>query len=260
MRTALLDTTILADALLRRDSRHAAARAALGRFERRLLPIYALKEFKRGPLHHYAWLHDVLLETGSLPGTHDRLAKMAQTPQRNLTSTAIEALAEAGREADLVAQSDERHFERMRLALWTRVVSAWRRRRSLATETIVPLACYLEVETVDGGGSTLALGRLHCEAGQPCAIAAAMLGRGEDLERLREALTREPPGRERDRRLDVITSMLERGDTALTESQCLALGDAVFAMFCPHDGVVVTTNTRDHAPLAAALGKGVERP
>lgn len=260
MRTALLDTTILADALLRRDSRHAAARAVVSRFGRRLLPVYALKEFKRGPLHHYAWLHDVLLGEGSLACAHDRLAKMAQTPQRNLTSTAIEALAEAGREAELVAQSDERLVERMRLALWVRVVSAWRSRRSLATEVIVPLACYREVETVDGGGSTLALGRLHCEPGEPCAIAAAMLERREDLERLREALRREAPGRERDRRLDVIALLLERGDAALTESQCLALGDAVFAMFCPDDGVVVTTNPRDHAPLAAALRKSVERP
>lgn len=52
---------------------------------------------------------------------------------------------------------------------------------------------------------------------------------------------------------------LKAGD-ALTDSQCRDLGDAVFALLAPHDSVILTTNLKDHEPLASALGKTAQLP
>ncbi len=44
------------------------------------------------------------------------------------------------------------------------------------------------------------------------------------------------------------------------EKTCRSLGDAIFAFFAPADAAILTTNERDHRPLAAALGKSVDTP
>jgi len=38
---------------------------------------------------------------------------------------------------------------------------------------------------------------------------------------------------------------------------CRKLGDAYFALNCPGDATILTSNAKDHAPLAGALGKTV---
>src|SRR5262249_311169 len=44
------------------------------------------------------------------------------------------------------------------------------------------------------------------------------------------------------------------------ETHCRALGDAVFALDCPANGEILTTNVVDPAPLAAALNLTVRSP
>jgi hypothetical protein len=46
----------------------------------------------------------------------------------------------------------------------------------------------------------------------------------------------------------------------LDREQCRWLGDAVFAFFCPQDAEILTTNIRDHRPLAKAIGKRAVQP
>jgi hypothetical protein len=41
---------------------------------------------------------------------------------------------------------------------------------------------------------------------------------------------------------------------------CRRLGDAFFALYAPPDAVILTTNIKDHAPLAEALGKQARIP
>ena len=43
-------------------------------------------------------------------------------------------------------------------------------------------------------------------------------------------------------------------------SDCRNLGDAVFAFFAPNTSAILTTNIRDHRPLAAAVGKTAISP
>jgi hypothetical protein len=62
---AYVETTVLADALLKPGARASAAKATIGRFSESLLPVYSIKEFKAGPLHHYVWFHGKLVQTKS---------------------------------------------------------------------------------------------------------------------------------------------------------------------------------------------------
>ena len=59
---------------------------------------------------------------------------------------------------------------------------------------------------------------------------------------------------------EAIASIIRNPGRALTEAQCTRLGDAVFSIQCPADAVVLTTNTDDHGPLAAALEKTALEP
>ena len=66
--------------------------------------------------------------------------------------------------------------------------------------------------------------------------------------------------REDYRRRRALRNLVSARPQLLTDSPCRDLGDAVFALFCPKDAVILTTNTKDHGPLAEALGKGVQSP
>src|SRR5690606_432649 len=95
MKAAFVDTTVLTDALLKTGGVANAARESLKRFERTELPVYAIKEFKAGPLKNFVWMHNKLVETRSFSGALKKLHAMSRTPRRYTTSTAIEALQEA---------------------------------------------------------------------------------------------------------------------------------------------------------------------
>jgi hypothetical protein len=46
----------------------------------------------------------------------------------------------------------------------------------------------------------------------------------------------------------------------ITDEKCRDLGDAIFVALAPDDAVILTTNVRDHALLANAIGKKVKAP
>jgi hypothetical protein len=65
------------------------------------------------------------------------------------------------------------------------------------------------------------------------------------------------PSAEADRRLKALKAL--KGNK-LTAKDCIGLGDAVFAFFAPNQSAILTTNIKDHAPLAASLGKQAISP
>src|SRR5438876_249787 len=91
---AFLDTSVLADVLLK-STKGARAKEALSRFAETLLPVYAIKEFKAGPLMYYRWMHNKLVVTGSFADSLAALHALSTTPKRNFRLTALEAVAEA---------------------------------------------------------------------------------------------------------------------------------------------------------------------
>lgn len=88
MNRAYIDTTVLTDALLKDDAR---AKAALDRYDWTGLPVYAIKEFRAGPLKNWIWFYNILFNN-SYPNALRALHRMAFTPKRYTTLTAIEAI------------------------------------------------------------------------------------------------------------------------------------------------------------------------
>jgi hypothetical protein len=75
---------------------------------------------------------------------------------------------------------------------------------------------------------------------------------------MRNAIKKQPIKRENTRRLQVLKTLLNQ--RPLTKKDCRDLGDAYFAFFAPESTDILTTNRRDHEPLAGALGKRVVCP
>lgn len=269
---AFVDTTIVADALLKPGSAlSSAAHAALRRYKRTELPVYAIRELKAGPIANMVWFHNKLVITGSYHKSIEALQRSSLTPRRYLTATALDALrASAYRTrtmtlTDLVrrygenAKADAVDRDRCRLALRTLIAKAWLRRRQVTSDVVLPIPCYREVAPFEERG-LLVIEPKACEPRPECSLAARLKERPEDLQRLRDAVDRGPSTPENKRRSKALRRLVRKPKTPMTFDDCRDLGDAFFAFFCPPDAAILTTNQRDHAPLAAALGKTVEIP
>jgi hypothetical protein len=271
MTNAFVDTTILADSLLKNGERARAARAALRRFEKTELPVYAIKEFKAGPLKNFCWFHNKLALLGSYEKALDALHRMSLTPKRYTTATAIEALKGAAarmRSANLqslvqkygkAANIDNFLCDQYRLSLKTKILKAWRYRRQVTTDIAYPLSCYEEVELSEIN-RVLSVEPTSCKLATECCLGPELRKRTTDLEKLRNAILRQPKSNENDRRSKALRQLIRKPKAAVSAQTCRDLGDAYFALFCPNESVILTTNTKDHGPLATALNKNVVAP
>jgi hypothetical protein len=80
------------------------------------------------------------------------------------------------------------------------------------------------------------------------------------LTALRNAIPENSSRKEDRERRKVLKRLVNTPKLPLDRESCRALGDAIFAFFCPEDAVVLTTNVRDHEPLARAVGKRAVAP
>jgi hypothetical protein len=271
MSKAFLDTTILADALLKPGETEVTTKAALRRYDTTELPVYAIKEFKAGPFNNFIWFYNKLALTNSFYDALKALHGMSLTPKRHTTATAIEALMASAHMTrtltgdDMVdrygepAKLDRFLSDQFRLSLRTRIAFAWRRRRNVASQVVIPLSCYTEKAPFEEDG-ILKSGPLKCNPQPECCLATALKSRPNDLKKLKKIIDRQPDKPENRRRAQVLRDLFRTPKRLMTEEMCRALGDAFFALFAPDDAVILTTNVRDHEPLANALGKSVETP
>ena len=268
MNKAYIETTILTDILLKPgSSKQRRAQAALSRYDLTLLPVFSIKEWKAGPLKHYAYFHNKLVTTKSLADTIDAVNALVYTPYKK--STSFEAMAAAIRldHAETVATPnaatrDSETADRYRLALASLIVRSWRKRRHIASQTVDDLSCYIEAEPQIGSDNLFDLKPEKCDPYRECSLAESlkMDKERETLVALRNAIPEESKRKEdRDRR-KVLKQLINTPKLPLDRDSCRALGDAVFAFFCPEDAVVLTTNLRDHQPLAMSIGKSAEGP
>lgn len=247
------------------------AKQALRRFDETHLPEYALKEFKAGALYAYVWLHNKFVQLKDFHVVIDAVQKMSRTQRRNLTSTALEALREAAK-ADSAVSSVELKRDlgpvttdgrilarRYQLELKNLILRAWRKRRKATTRVTHALHCFSEGDILDRHG-ILELGRLDCQRGVDCALFAQLRDQTAEVKRILASDALHRTGRETEARRQALV-LLTKGRVVLSERRaCRSLGDAVFALLAPAGGVVLTTNLRDHKPLAEALGKRAEAP
>lgn len=271
MTKAYVETTVLTDALLKPGPRSNSAKSALRRYEASLLPVYSIKEFKAGPLHHYVWFHGKLVTTKSWEKTLMQLRKTAMSPFRSRwVSTAVEAL-EAAAHKDrnttlghligkygMLATDDVVRCERYRYSLRSIIMRAWKLRRKLTSAVVDELSCYPEEDIVEDRG-LIDLGEVDCDPKKECCLATELRKHPEILKKMRAAIGKQDPKDENVKRAQVLRN-LGRPNQRLTSQQCRHLGDAIFVYFCPPDAVILTTNLKDLCPLAESIGKIAEAP
>jgi hypothetical protein len=265
MSDAYVETTVLTDILLKpRTRKQERATAALQRYRNTLLPVYSIKEWKAGPLDYFAYLHDKLVFTKSFARTLQAISALARGSYRQ--STSLEALAAAAitvearpqRYAGLGNRDDEM-ADSYRLALASLIIRSWQRRRQITTRVVDDLACYIEVAPHVGQDGYFDLKPQKCDGDQECCLGPVLKSQPQLLENLRAAVP--DSGRKEDeKRRQALKRLIKHPKEKVDRDTCRALGDAIFAFFCPKSAVVLTTNLRDHEPLAEAIGKTAEQP
>lgn len=265
---AFVDTTILTDILLKPSEKGKIAKESLAKFKETLLPVYAIKEFKAGPLSNFAWMHNKFAITDSFTDSLTALHGMSRSPKRYTTSTAIEALKEAAAATLKGGATNQRLVDKygakaspdttlcamFRLSIKTSILKSWRRRRSTTTKTVEPLSCYEEKEPFEHKG-LMEVSPTKCKPEKECCLAPELRKKNAELKILVETIKNLPGKTENDRRHKVLHEISRKPTNPVTEAYCRGLGDAYFALFCPEDAVILSTNIKDHKPLAEALGK-----
>jgi hypothetical protein len=258
---AYLDTTVLCDALLKQDAKGAAARSAISSYQETILPVYAIKEFKAGPLNYWIWLHNKLVLTKSLLGTLSAIDALIGF-QTNRVRTAQQALVSVMRPLKMTSMNDREGADIYRLAVARIILSAWNKRRRLTSKVADELPCYAESAPILAPRTGLFENPgMNCKlyGTDECCMAKALKGRTQDLEALLKAI-QGLNRREDVNRRAVLHKLKNTPKRPMDASDCRRLGDAVFALYAPTDAVILTTNINDHAPLANALGKHVIAP
>lgn len=267
---AYIDTTVLTDALLKQNAQGDAARSKLNTYNERLLPIYAIKEFKAGPLRHYAWFYNKITTAGSWADAVAAIQRIGATPKRYMLSTIIQALSDfessmAHRLVPTLAAKYPRAkidtMKRLEAQVWlkTAILRAWRNRRKIATSTTNDLTCYKETAPAFASNGTVNMNPTRCGV-DDCCLRQRYSGLKSEIKKLMIACESMAPRPENQKRRAALRHLVRTPNRFLTEDQCRALGDATFAIDCPMDASILTTNLRDHLPLAGALGKRVEAP
>ncbi|MDR3734374.1 MAG: hypothetical protein P4L10_02435 [Acidobacteriaceae bacterium] len=257
---AFVETTILTDALLKPGSaKNLAAKAALKRYAKTELPVYAIREFKAGPLHYFCYFHNKLVTTKSLADTVAALNQLSPF-QRYLKSTSFEALEAAIRIGGEKANPDDDLADRYRLSTAKLIVQSWRRRRKLTHSTVQDLPCYVECAPQLNKDGIFDSKPRDCDPAVECCLAKQLRLNPEALRLMRDSIPETSVRQEDRNRRAVLKRLIKHPKERLDKKSCKQLGDAYFAFFCPEDSVILTTNIKDHQPLAASIGKVVEKP
>jgi len=270
MSKAFIDTTVLTDALIKTGEVRKSAIEAIRKFSVTELPVFAIKEFKAGPLKNFAWMHNKLVTVASFERALDALHRMSRTPRRYTTSTAIEALREAAGSirwqtlGTLVAKygedasPDKVQCDEFRLAIKAAIMKAWKKRRDMTTDVVLPLPCYREVAPYEKRG-LIELDPKRCYPTGECSLAPLLRKRIDELRRMRDAIKGSEKA-ENQRRSQTLRQLYRKPKAPIQEKDCLSLGDAIFVLFAPDDSTILTTNIADYKLLADSLGKKVKRP
>ena len=262
---ALIDTTVLTDALLKQTPEGQVARTALAAIPETQLPLYAIKEFKKGPLRAYVWLYNKIVASSWADASN---AIRLVFVHRNLQATALQAVAdfESSLSKRTTADLAKRYgnvghalTDEFKIWLKTVIFSAWRRRRKMTTRVIAPLSCYDEFDVVIRQNGTIEIQPTRCGV-DDCCLRAQFTKVPKTVEALLKACDQLPEKAETMKRRKALRHLHRTPNRNLDEDQCIALGDAVFAFQCPKDAVVLTTNVKDHGPLAAAVGVSAIKP
>lgn len=267
---AFIDTSVMTDALLKQREAGVVARKAIAGFKETQLPVYAIKEFKAGPLRYYVWFYNKVLTTSSWGDAVESIRAIAATPQRNRLSTALQALAEfehsigSALPAEVAAKypgNSRSEVTRAEAKIWlkTIILRAWRNRRKISTTVVAPLTCYRESDLRISPSGAIDDKPVVCSV-RDCCMRQDFIKEPTALGNLLKACDDLPDKAETTKRRQALRQLVRTPKRELSEKDCRALGDAVFSFFCPADAVILTNNLVDHGPLAKAVNKQALKP
>lgn len=268
---AFVETTILANLLLKSDETRTSAANLIRQFDEVIVPQFAWKELKRGALTYFVWAHNRLTDCKTFSGFMGILSKLSRTPQRYRTSTTLEALESAIEKVFAVsptsfaesygeaASVDSISKDIIRICLKETIVSAWDQRNNLFGGPRHRLECYPDAELKERRNGHLACQPRDCPKGTDCCLRVQTRPKEKQIAALKDAIG-ESERREDSRRRSVLRQLEKHPNLSMTEIQCWWLGDAYFVLFCPEGATILTTNVRDLEPLAAAVGIAVASP
>lgn len=141
-----------------------------------------------------------------------------------------------------------------------KILRAWERRRAVSHVVSMPLPCFVEGDLHPQENGILSFERYSCSRDSDCVVLRELSQRRDDARRLMDTLSEQPERAENERRRQALRHVCRTPTKPFSDHLCRSLGDAVFAIMAPADAVILTTNLRDHAPLAAALGKTAAEP
>ena len=268
MNVAFVDTSILVDVLINIGPNRDRAIKALEQFEETQLPVYGIKEFQSGALGSLVWLHNKLQTTKSVGDTLLAIQRLL-SHKRNLPATALEALAREMKSlgkkvpAELAAKYgetsiDEINADACKHVFRYRIMQAWEQRRTVTSHVVWPCACFPETAP-QMKRDLIVMTPRGCTGPKNCAMAFALRASADDLAKLLRAVRGISGGR--GSQYQVLRHLVRTPKREIvSDANCRALGDAIFAFLCPDGAVILTTNLRDHHPLAAAVGKVALHP
>ncbi|MGI8884923.1 MAG: hypothetical protein ACR2IA_11850 [Pyrinomonadaceae bacterium] len=272
---AFVDTTILTNYLIKFREEKKEAKAALSQYEITELPVYAIKEFKFGPLDNAKYLYNKLLEVGSISLTFIAINKNYQ--QRNKKDTAIQLLAELQEEAKsfpinkgltakygTVGDLENIIYDKIKIEVKMLVYKAWKKRNSITTKVVQKLSCFQQSPPFEKKNGELSLYPRYCITDECCLSKELKDKKRFALTKLKMAIDNLPTElknkRENKKRAELLKKIGSNLGYKITDADCRVLGDAYFALFSPADADILTTNIKDHKPLASSLGKTAISP
>ncbi len=267
---SFVDTTILVDYLLKSGDKKEQSKYALQKCEESYLPQYAIKEFKAGPLQYFAWFYNRLSKSNSFLKAIGALQKLSLTPQRHRLSTALEALMEVHKEisnkpvsylSNLYGEKAKIDIvlnDRFRLSLKRKILTSWKNRRNVTTKTGNELVCYTELAPIESNG-LFNLKPSKCNT-KRCCLTEMYRSLVGDIQKIDEKLLSEEVTEVNRKRHKIMREIIRKKKYYLSDTECRQLGDVYFVCFCPNDHKILTTNIKDHKPLAEAIGKNAISP
>lgn len=273
MDKAFVDTTILVNTTLKTGNMHDTAVGGLAKYKTTQLPAYALKEFRLGAFRAFCWLHDKFLQTKSVADTTAAVTKLSRSYAKNLPSSVREALTESlsGQTKNIDIEELSKRYgskanldyiqaDLCRLELKRTIAEAWIARKNICTEIVCFLPCFADVTPSFSDNSFISLGTKGCEKGRSCEIKRVLSKHKKELELILGKIITLKDKRENKKRISAIQEVLRMSTRPFSDNECRDLGDAVFAVLCPNDAEILTTNIADHEPLAEVLGKHAVEP
>lgn len=263
MNGVFLDTTVVVE-LAETSTSRAAADFVSNNLPAKI-PYYALRELLAGKVRTLCDAHNKLKASENSAEAISAFMSLPAIAGRKRDG-AVKAIAEELNRAFRKNPDGSRSSVQQEViqSLALKCASLWTRaKRPKLCNLVQSLGCFSAGELSRGESGELRgpHDSFDCKKNERCAAAAYLAQDEISLDKLLDALhprnldDAAKRKRENTSRRKALKELKNKGARDFDKRLCRALGDAYFAVMCPHGMKVVTTNIVDHKYLCEAIGK-----